>query len=56
MISGGKPAARFFKHRLDQRLRVGPRHQRRRVEREAQPPELGLAEDARDRLAVQRDV
>jgi len=36
---------------LDQRLGVGARHQRLRREPEAQPPELGLAEDAPDRLA-----
>ncbi len=48
-----EPAACFFKHRLDQCLGLRPRHQRRRVELELQPPELGLAEYPRDRLAVQ---
>ena len=39
--------------RHDQRLGVGPRHQGRRVELEAQAPEFLLAEDAGDRLALE---
>ena len=44
------------KHRLDQRLGLRPRHQRRRVQLERQAPEFLLAENARDRLAVRADA
>ncbi len=39
------------KDRTDQRLRVLPRVEDRRIDREMQAPELAVPEDARDRLA-----
>ena len=46
----------LLKHDLDQRFGIRPRHKRRRVELEPKAPELGLAENARDRLAGCRDA
>jgi hypothetical protein len=50
-----KAAARAqqLERQLDHRLGIGPRHQRRRCELQRQPPELLLADNARDRFACE---